>query len=144
MDNNSKEKSSAFLLLLKKNKKYVIASAILLILIIILTTSIIITVKRKQDTLAEEPDIFKDYSIVISSDKTLLNVDETANITVKTEILDSDSDKLKLISTNPDIISVEYGKVTGVNVGKAKIYAQIDDVISNEIEIECIVKMFQP
>ena len=141
MDKNSKEKSSAFLLLLKKNKKYVIASVILLILIIVLTTSIIITVKRKQDTLAEEPDIFKDYSIVISSDKTLLNVDETANITVKTEIFDSDSDKLKLISTNPDIISVEYGKVTGVSVGKAKIYAQIDDVISNEIEIECIVKM---
>lgn len=44
-------------------------------------------------------------------------------------------------SSNTDIIEVIDGKVIGKSVGKAEVYLTDDEVCSNKIEVECLIKV---
>ena len=70
---------------------------------------------------------------VEGSDMCVVEVDEAINLSVIYEPLDASVDKTKVqwYSSNSDIVSVENGKVTGIDEGKVTITASVDGKIAS-------------
>lgn len=79
--------------------------------------------------------------IYLSVEKTEIELDEEANLKVDIRPKNYTKSNLKWHSSNKNVIEVKDGKIIGKSTGKAKIYLTNDDVKSNEIEIECLVKL---
>lgn len=52
-----------------------------------------------------------------------------------------DEDNLQWISSNPEVISIEGNKATGVSPGEAEVYITDGNVKSNVLELQCVVRV---
>lgn len=80
-------------------------------------------------------------NLKIETEKSELELGEEINI--KTEITPDNYTKSNLVwhSSNEDVVEINDGKAIAKSLGKSKIYLSDDETKSNEIEIECLVKL---
>lgn len=125
---------------LSKKVKYVL---IILVVIIFISTLIIAfsyTNKLKDSSIAQtNADLEKTLNLSISIDEKFIDVGQELKIEILSKL--DNAQEIKWESSAPEIISVIDGKITGLTIGKCKIYAYIGENKSNELELECLNKI---
>lgn len=118
----------------KRSLKWIL---IVLMLIIVVAVGAILAIKLRPkniiDTLSTDTE---NEALTIFCEKGKIAVGEELNITIN-----SKDENIEWKSSNPEIINVENGIATGITEGKATIYAVCNEEKSNEIELECIIKL---
>lgn len=124
-----------------KKAKVIAFSAVLLILIATLIIALLYSDRNKTfdmttQTFAKEINLSQP---IISSEKKMINIGEEYEINLTTS--SERNEEIRWESSAPEIISVNNGKIIGLSIGKAKIYAINGEFRSNELEIECFKKI---
>lgn len=120
----------------RKNKSIKILIALILILVLIYINKIGLV---KQTILAFSPIPIQNIEISMTQNE--IELGEELDIETKIYPEDYSKSNLEWHSSNEDIIQVIDGKVIGKSTGKASIYLSDNETKSNEIEVECLVKM---
>lgn len=108
---------------------------ILLVVIIIASVIFLIKILNPGSAIKTSLDIMSN-KITISCEKEKIAVGEQINIDINKK-----DENIIWQSSNPEVISVEDGVITGVAEGKATIYACYNEQKSNELEFECIIEL---
>lgn len=108
---------------------------ILLVVIIIASVIFLIKILNPGSAIKTSLDIMSN-KITISCEKERIAVGEQINIDINKK-----DENIIWQSSNPEVISVEDGVITGVAEGKATIYACYNEQKSNELEFECIIEL---
>ena len=123
-----------------KNKKH-IKLFILIITILLITIGYFIykyDLIRKLKLVISPIEIEK---IEINSENEEIQVGEEKKIDYKIEPYNYSKSNLEFISSNPEIVEFNNGKIIGKSVGQAKIYMKNNEIISNEIDINSFIKL---
>ena len=120
----------------RKNKSIKILIALILILVLIYINKIGLV---KQTILAFSPIPIQNIEISMTQNE--IELGEELDIETRIYPEDYSKSNLEWHSSNEDIIQVIDGKVIGKSTGKASIYLSDNETKSNEIEVECLVKM---
>lgn len=119
-----------------RGKLYIIVCVILILIIIAMLISFVIKNIKKDDSVPVNAASKEISELVIKIEKNVISVEQEAKIEVSSNAKD-----IVWTSSNPDIISVQDGVIKGITPGKSIIFAEINDIKSNEIEVECIIKL---
>lgn len=121
----------------KKTKKTPAKWMLCILLVVIIIASIIFLIKilKPGDAIKTSLDIINN-KITISCEKEKIAIGEQINININKK-----DENIIWQSSNPEVISVENGVITGVAEGKATIYACYNEQKSNELEFECIIEL---
>lgn len=70
-----------------------------------------------------------------------IGIGEVLDLEAKNSFGNIEENDIEWVSSDKNIIDISDGKIKGISIGRAKVYAVFDDKKSNEIEIECLVKV---